>query len=106
MANALVAVIKTLCSLAIQPLHLGHEIGFWRVDEHVIMVIHQTICIAVPPVLVDVLSQDREKSIAIHRIEKGILLGIAPVRQMIQCPRKHQAPGACHRPPRSRLLSV
>jgi hypothetical protein len=55
------------------------------------MVIHQAIGIALPPVLVHLSSQNREKSIAVYGIEKDILLGIAPGRQMIQRTWKLQA---------------
>jgi hypothetical protein len=88
MADALMAVVKLLCIQAVQPPHAWHEMGFRRVDEHVIMIVHQTIREASLPVLVALPTQDGEKPIAVDRIEKDNLLGIAPGRQIIHGTRK------------------
>jgi hypothetical protein len=91
MTDAPMAAIKVLRIQAVQPPHALHEIGFRRFNEHVVMIVHQTIRVASPPVLVDLPPQDGEKPIAVDRIEKDNLLGIAPGRQMIHGTRKLHA---------------
>ena len=94
MANALMTTVKALGIAAIQPLHPDPEIGFRRFDKQVIMVTHQAIGVALPPLLVDLASQALKKGLAVLSLETDILLGIASGRQLLEGSRKHEAQGA------------
>jgi hypothetical protein len=84
MADAVMAPIEALCVAAVQTPHAATEIRLGRFNEQMIMVIHQTVGIALPLLLENFGPQAGQEVVAIRIIEKDRLSGIAPRCEVIE----------------------
>ena len=85
------AAVERLGIDPVEPPHAGGKIGFGSFDHQVVMVVHQTIGIAAPALLVDLAAEQGEEPGTVRVVEEDVLAGIAPGRQVVDGARKFQS---------------
>jgi hypothetical protein len=83
MPDPMMPTVVRLRVAAIELAHAEREIGLRRFNEQMIVVIHQTVGVAKPPVPIDDVGQQRQPLRPITVIVHDVLPGIAPTRDVV-----------------------
>ena len=91
-----VPAVITLRVGSLQPFHPGHEVGFRRLDQKVIVISHQHIGVNAPAGFVAGLAQSLQKALPVPVIvEDGAAL-VAAGHDVVRCPGKLDAQWSGH----------
>lgn len=82
--------IERLRINAIKSAHALHEIGLGRLDQQVIVIIHQAICVAASILLRDLFTEQLEKPLSVDVIDKDVGSSVASRGQVIKRSGKFQ----------------
>ena len=96
MPDPMMPTIVRLCVAAIELAHAEREIGLRRLDQQMIVVIHQAVRMAEPAIAIDHLGEHGLPLRAIPIIRHNILPGIASTRHVVHGAGKFDAKWAGH----------
>jgi hypothetical protein len=96
MPHQLMLPVVSLRIAAIQLAHAEGESGLRSFEEEMIVIVHQAVGMAAPPIAIDHIREEREKLRAVSIIADDVLAGIAPTGDMIDGSGKLDAERTCH----------
>ena len=83
MPDLLVPEVVGLRVAAIQLPHAEREIRLRRLDQQMIVIVHQTVGMAHPPIAIDNMGQQAQPLQAVPVVSHDVLPGVAPTRDMV-----------------------
>jgi hypothetical protein len=96
MPDLAMAAIKDLCVDPVELPHPAGEIRLGRLDQQMIVIVHQTIGMAEPAKTTDHLTEDGQPSLPICIDQDDALARIAATGHMVDCVGEFNAKGPSH----------